>query len=128
MIAQVKILDELVKSQEEMFAMRFDVVLEDIEEQMKELESENTSLDTIISRLLPNINVYVDYVVRGYNSRIIELDRVDVLNSDDEHLPKAENSLLCALQNIVLELNEEAEQEYYSENAHKEYVMHDLYY
>lgn len=128
MIVQEKIMREAIESQEIMFSRRFNAVLSNVEKQLRGLGLDCTALDSITCDLLPNVSVYVDYAVRGFSCSIIEIERVDVLNSDDDHLPKAENKLMNALQCIILELNEKAAMESLQENAHSAYVMYDLYY
>jgi len=98
-------------TQEELFDSRFGEIMKYFECELSGLPFESTPLETLKFEYLPNIIVYVDYAIKGFGTRWIELLEVDVMNTDDEYLPRAGNSLRAALQELTWRLNEACEKE-----------------
>lgn len=111
----------IIESQEEIFDNRFDEIVGYFKAKLSGLPFESTSLETLKFEYLPNITVYVDCAVKGFDTMKIELLEVDVINSDDEYLNKAGQSLANALQEIVWQLNESYEKEMEYESSYYDY-------
>lgn len=111
----------IIENQEEIFDNRFDEIVGYFKGKLSELPFESTSLETLKFEYLPNITVYIDYAVKGFDTMKIELLEVDVMNSDDEHLAKAGQSLANALQEVVWQLNEDCEKEMEYESSYYDY-------
>lgn len=112
MTAVEKLTMQVIDSQEALFLKRFDEVVRYFRTELKALPYDMVDLDQLKYESLPNIFVYVDYAISGFSYRSIDIERIDILNTDEEHLTEAENMLESALSEIVEALNTEAENDY----------------
>ncbi|MFR9166350.1 MAG: hypothetical protein ACLVKO_09125 [Dysgonomonas sp.] len=109
--AAEKLQENIIETQEQLFLDRIDEVLGYVQSELENPPCDETDLDCITCSVLPNITVYIDYAIEGFGFRHIEIDRIDVLNSDDEHLFEAERILRSALTEFVYVLNDRREKE-----------------
>ena len=111
----------LLKDQNDLVIERMDSILEYFEEELLFASNEETSLETIEYNL-PNISIYVDYAVSTY----LELDRVDILNIDEENLSKAEEILYSNLIDIIKKINNQIEYKNSLESEYRKDITHSI--
>lgn len=92
---------DLIKDQKSLVIERLEPILKFFKEEFEIIPSDETDLETIIYDKLPNVNIYVDYAVNGK----IELEDVDVINSDDESLLGVEKILYSSIAEILDSIN-----------------------
>lgn len=92
---------DLLKYQNYLVIERLGEILKFYRDEFERVSSDETSLETIIYDKLPNITIYVDYAV----SDKIELEVVNILNSDDEELTTASEVLYHNIKDIIDSIN-----------------------